>query len=94
MNQRAIDRVIARIRAVEEYGSSIPPYSRDAEEFARELVDMLDAEPEPAQQYSQREVLLLQIAGSLRAQCADDTDALFAAEFLLDAFDASREAQP
>lgn len=93
MNQRAIDRVIARIRAVEEYGSSIPPYSRDAEEFARAMLDA-EPEPEPVPQYSQREVLLLQIAGSLRAQCADDTDALFAAEFLLDAFDASRDVKP
>lgn len=73
MNQRAIDRVIARIRAVEEYGSSIPPYSRDAEEFARA---MLDAEPEPVPQYSQREVLVIQTAAQFSVGDSTDGEAV------------------
>ena len=105
MNQKLIDRIIE----VSEW-SYAALYDQGRLAFARELRDIIDADPEPefespyarpisetilGPQYTQRDVLIIEAAALFFSTFADiPENAVQCANNLLDAFDASREAKP
>lgn len=92
MNQRVIDR-IREVAALP--GMRGDPHYFGRRDFAIELLGMLDAEPALQPEYTLREALILQIAGTLRATWQQQHLTCIAeARALLAAFDASREVKP
>ena len=95
MNQKLIDRIVEVSEwPAEELGGT----GRGMIALARELRDMIEAEPAPeptrGPAYDQRDILIISAATVLIESGRSAGEAFEEARALLDEFDASREVKP